>query len=159
MQFQLFRTTSARTRRPVLPVVVLAGAALALTVPATAAAEPEQDQAPIGIANLIPAADAPVPVGPGEYSYVATHEITQRAATMKAPEAIASLPVPASTGPRISVWRNSSISRSPARSPRPAAVCRWSSIRAREPAAFSTTASSRSPASTAPDRYVTVAGR
>ena len=85
MQFQLFRTTSARTRRPVLPVVVLAGAALALTVPATAAAEP--------------AADAPVPVGPGEYSYVATHEITQRAATMKAPEAIASLPVPAQYRP------------------------------------------------------------
>ncbi|MFC9979756.1 hypothetical protein [Gordonia sp. NPDC127522] len=101
MQFQLFRTTSARTRRPVLPVVVLAGAALALTVPATAAADPEQDQAPIGIANLvgIPAADAPVPVGPGEYSYVATHEITQRAATMKAPEAIASLPVPAQYRP------------------------------------------------------------
>lgn len=101
MQFQLFRTLSARTRRPVLPVVVLAGAALALTVPATAAADPEQDQPPVGIADLtaIPVADAPVPVGPGEYSYVATHAITQRAATMNAPEAIASLPVPAQYRP------------------------------------------------------------
>lgn len=102
MQFQLSRTViSDRTRRTALPAVLLAAAALALTVPATAAAAPEDEQAPLAIVNLsgAPEAGAPVPVGPGEYSYVATHAITERAASMKAPEAIASLPVPAQYRP------------------------------------------------------------
>ncbi|MFT4396246.1 hypothetical protein ACLTEW_15075 [Gordonia lacunae] len=97
MQFQLSRTViSDRSRRAALPAALLAAAAFALTVPATATAAPEDDQAPPAIANFTgaPVADAPVPVGPGEYSYVATHAITERAASMKAPEAIASLPVP-----------------------------------------------------------------
>ncbi|MFE0747533.1 hypothetical protein [Gordonia sp. NPDC058843] len=102
MQFQLSRTAiSDRTRRSAPASVLLAAAALALTVPATAAAAPEDEQAPTAIANFTgtPVADAPVPVGPGEYSYVATHAITKRAASMKAPEAIASLPVPAQYRP------------------------------------------------------------
>ncbi|WP_083888955.1 MULTISPECIES: hypothetical protein [unclassified Gordonia (in: high G+C Gram-positive bacteria)] len=102
MQLQLSRTAIFdRTRRTVLPAAVLAGAALALAVPASAAAAPEDEQPPVAIANFTgaPVADAPVPVGPGEYSYVATHAITERAASMKAPEAIASLPVPAQYRP------------------------------------------------------------
>ncbi|WP_439032610.1 hypothetical protein [Gordonia terrae] len=103
MQFQLRRTAiSDRARRaPACAALVLAGAALALTSPAVASADPAPDQAPIGIANMtgVPVADAPVPVGPGEFSYIATHAITERAASMKAPEAIASMPVPAQYRP------------------------------------------------------------
>ncbi|MBD0861208.1 hypothetical protein IA539_08280 [Gordonia sp. zg691] len=97
MQFHSFRTPaiSARIGRATTRVAVLAGAALALAVPAAASAAPAPQQAPPAIANFsAPVADAPVPVGPGEFSYIATHSITQRAAGMKAPEAIASMPVP-----------------------------------------------------------------
>ncbi|MGV9794487.1 MULTISPECIES: hypothetical protein [unclassified Gordonia (in: high G+C Gram-positive bacteria)] len=48
---------------------------------------------------VIPTADAPVPVGQGEYSYIATHEVTKRAAGMKIAAAVASLPVPAQYRP------------------------------------------------------------
>ena len=40
-----------------------------------------------------------MPAGPGEFSYIATHAVTKRAAGMKVPEAIASLPVPAQYRP------------------------------------------------------------
>jgi hypothetical protein len=103
VQFQLRRTANSDhgRRAPACSSLLFAGAALALAVPAAASAEPAPDQPPVGIANLIgvPAADAPVPVGPGEFSYIATHAITERAASMKAPEAIASMPVPAQYRP------------------------------------------------------------
>ncbi|AZG43989.1 hypothetical protein D7316_00569 [Gordonia insulae] len=47
----------------------------------------------------LPVADVPMPAGEGEYSYIATHEVTKRAASMKLADGIASLPVPAQYRP------------------------------------------------------------
>ncbi|MFW0784616.1 hypothetical protein AAFP35_08850 [Gordonia sp. CPCC 206044] len=69
------------------PFVAATSAHAAPAAPAPAA--PAAPAAPI-----LPDADAPMPVSDGEYSFIATHDVTRRAATMKAPEAIASLPVP-----------------------------------------------------------------
>ncbi|MEO9327701.1 hypothetical protein [Gordonia aurantiaca] len=98
MQF-LFSRTPARSDRPrAFAGLALVGAAtaLALGAPAVASADPAPEQAPEAIAAFrVPEADAPVPVGDGEFSWLATHAITKDIAGMKAPEAIATLPVPA----------------------------------------------------------------
>ncbi|MDL9944691.1 hypothetical protein QSJ19_03665 [Gordonia sp. ABSL11-1] len=71
-----------------------ATAALALTVIGSSLAAGVATAEPAVEPSQLPVAGAPVPTSDGEYSYIATHAVTQRAATMKAPEAIASLPVP-----------------------------------------------------------------
>ncbi|GAA1480385.1 hypothetical protein GCM10009624_08250 [Gordonia sinesedis] len=78
-----------------IAAALAAGAVGAVTVPgpagaAPAAPAPTADRPPVG---------APIDTVAGEYSYLATREMTQRAATMKAPEAIASFPVPAQYRP------------------------------------------------------------
>ncbi|MDV7098847.1 hypothetical protein R4227_01495 [Gordonia amicalis] len=107
MQF-LFSRTPAGTDRPSTSapigrragMALLGVAALAVTAPVVASADPAPEQAPPALeAFAVPEAGAPVPVSQGEFSYVATHAITQRAAGMKAPEAIASMPVPAQYRP------------------------------------------------------------
>lgn len=58
-------------------------------------AMPTAQQAP-GIAGFVAEAQAgpPMPVPDGAFGFLATHDLTQRMSTMKAAEAIASLPVP-----------------------------------------------------------------
>ncbi|ATD70553.1 MULTISPECIES: hypothetical protein [Gordonia] len=107
MQFLFSRTpsgsdrprTSARIGRSA--GMALAGAAaFALAAPAVASAAPAPEQTPPALeAFAVPEAGAPVPVSQGEFSYLATHSVTKRAAGMKAPEAIATLPVPAQYRP------------------------------------------------------------
>ncbi len=82
-----------RFRRP-LGAAAVAGALTVLPFAAgTAYATPEPGPVDVPTAE-VPTADAPVPVAEGEYSYLATRAVTERAASMRLPEAIASLPVP-----------------------------------------------------------------
>lgn len=107
MQF-LFSRTPAGIDRPrasarlgrTAGTALIGAAAFALSAPAVASAEPAPEQTPPALeAFAVPEAGAPVPVSQGEFSYVATHDITKRAAGMKAPEAIATMPVPAQYRP------------------------------------------------------------
>ncbi|MEE3850731.1 hypothetical protein VZC37_10315 [Gordonia sp. LSe1-13] len=41
-----------------------------------------------------PVAGAPMPTADGEFSYLATHDVTEQAASLAVPDAVASLPVP-----------------------------------------------------------------
>ncbi|GAC82246.1 hypothetical protein [Gordonia paraffinivorans] len=101
MQFLLSRTPARSDRTRSLACAALLGAAaVALGAPAVAAADPAPEQTPEAIAAFtVPTADAPVPVSGGEFGWVATHAITKQLAGMNAPEAIATLPVPAQYKP------------------------------------------------------------
>ncbi|WP_420714095.1 hypothetical protein [Gordonia sp. SL306] len=77
----------------------LATAAMALAVIGSSLAAGAANAAPPVDPADLPVADAPMPVSEGEYSYVATHDVTMRAASMKVPDAVASLPVPAQYRP------------------------------------------------------------
>ncbi len=96
-----FHSTRRRRRTGRISTVAVAPAIAAVAVAAalgagTAAAAPVKPATP---QIDIPTADSPMPAGPGEFSYIATHAVTKRAAGMKVPEAIASLPVPAQYRP------------------------------------------------------------
>lgn len=79
-----------RRRLPALLVIAAAwSAALFVGVGATEAAPP----APT--VSEGPEVGVPMPTPPGGYSYLATRGVTERVATMKMPEAVAALPVPA----------------------------------------------------------------
>lgn len=71
-----------------------ATAALALMVIGTSLGGGVAAAEPAIAPEDLPVAGEPMPVGEGEYSYLATHEITDRASSMDLPEAIAALPVP-----------------------------------------------------------------
>ncbi|MAU82199.1 MAG: hypothetical protein CME34_10065 [Gordonia sp.] len=71
-----------------------AAAAMALTVIGTSLGAGIAAAEPAVPTEDLPVAGAPMTVGEGEYSYLATHEVTSRASSMQVPEAIAALPVP-----------------------------------------------------------------
>ena len=53
----------------------------------------------LGAGSASAVAGQPMPVGGSQFSYTATHALTQRAADMDLPEFVASLPVPAEYKP------------------------------------------------------------
>ncbi|MFW0796397.1 hypothetical protein AAFP30_21470 [Gordonia sp. CPCC 205515] len=57
------------------------------------------DAAPPIAPSDLPVAGEPVSPGEGEYSYIATHDVTKRAAAMKVADGVAALPVPAQYRP------------------------------------------------------------
>lgn len=75
--------------------IVAAAVALAGLPVAAGVAEAAPPVAP----SDLPVAGEPVSPGEGEYSYIATHDVTRRADAMKVADGIASLPVPAQFRP------------------------------------------------------------
>lgn len=82
--------TSARIGRVTPALVAVAAGTMIAAGPVHAA--------PADLSQL-PTASEPMPAGPGEYSYIATRSATKNIASMKVPDAIASLPVPAQYRP------------------------------------------------------------
>ncbi|MDL9938422.1 hypothetical protein QSJ18_16860 [Gordonia sp. ABSL1-1] len=68
--------------------LMMALAAVGISVAGTAEAAPESQ------IDQLPSAGSPMPVAAGQYSFIATHAVTKRAAAMNVADGIATLPVP-----------------------------------------------------------------
>nr|WP_085947047.1 hypothetical protein [Gordonia soli] len=79
-------------------VVTAAGSCVAAGVATAVPPQKAPQPAPAAVVE-VPEAGAPVPVSGSEISFQATHAVTQRAASQRAAEGIASLPVPAQYRP------------------------------------------------------------
>lgn len=96
-----YSTRSVLPTRSLMVATAAVAGALAVSVPGAAGAAPaspapaapDTTQNP-GAPTEPPAAGEPMPVAAGAYSYIATRDMTVRASSMNAPEAIASFPVP-----------------------------------------------------------------